>query len=391
MTSTRLFPRESFMPGSLLPVFALSVAVTALSPLSQPLCQDACRIPQRRMVRATDVCVARPKIVLSQRRAHSARVAMVEAEAYRVAKPKVVSGFLTRRVAALLVLTIGGFTALFSTIEGWQVVDALYFTTTILTTIGFGDLKPTCAVTCALTALLGCLGVGLLGGLVSAVLGAYLDDQQPYIDQQLNGKGDGDGDGQAGNKAVRMHASCLRWSAVPIWAQLTLLIGVGTVGTFVCERNLGWAKALYLAVSTTTTAGLGDVTATTNAAKIFFSLYAPLAVVFFARVVGRLALRPLELARRSAQAAVLKAYGIVLTEATFLDVARGPLVKQLGLSADDAICTRDEFTLLTLVKQGKITPQDLAECRSTFTKLDGTGSGKLSIEDLELVELIRSY
>ena len=79
------------------------------------------------------------------------------------------------------------------------------------------------------------------------------------------------------------------------------------------------------------------------------SLYSPFAVIAFARVIGALAVRPLELARRTAQRAVLKRFGARLNQATFEDLARGPLVKRLGLSADDAKCTRDEFTLLTLV------------------------------------------
>ena len=108
----------------------------------------------------------------------------------------------------------------------------------------------------------------------------------------------------------------------------------------------------------------------------------------------------------------------------------GPLVKKLGLSDNDAACTRDQFTLLTLVMQGKARPRpsslpplppplatsrrlrkpdkpalepasshwapsprhsatpkvserDLDECRAAFAALDATRSGRLTTEDLE--------
>ena len=55
-------------------------------------------------------------------------------------------------------------------------------------------------------------------------------------------------------------------------------------------------------------AGLGDVVATSVAAKAFMAAYAPLAAVTFARTVGTLALRPLEAARRAARRSVLEKY-----------------------------------------------------------------------------------
>ena len=105
----------------------------------------------------------------------------------------------------------------------------------------------------------------------------------------------------------------------------------------------------------------------TAASKLFLAAYAPLAVLLFARVVGALALLPLEAAKARAQRAVLSRYAEGLTAETLDEIARGPVVTRLELSADDSCCTRDEFTLLTLVLQGKVSEADLeaavAQCK----------------------------
>jgi len=129
--------------------------------------------------------------------------------------------------------------------------------------------------------------------------------------------------------------------------------------------------------------GLGDVVPTTRSSRLFLIVYAPLAVASFARIVGTLALRPLDEARRAAQRAVLDRFEAGLTAQTLDEVVRGPVVKRLNLSEDDSYCTREEFILLTLVMQGKLTEEDLAECRETFEYLDADGSGYLSMEDLD--------
>ena len=53
------------------------------------------------------------------------------------------------------------FTAAFSLLERWSLVDALYFTTTTLATCGFGDLRPASYCGRALTSVCGIVGVGL--------------------------------------------------------------------------------------------------------------------------------------------------------------------------------------------------------------------------------------
>ena len=69
-------------------------------------------------------------------------------------------GFFTLRVASLTAGIVGAFASAFVVVEGWPVVDALYFTATTFATIGFGDLKPVRPAGRLLTSMCGVAGVG---------------------------------------------------------------------------------------------------------------------------------------------------------------------------------------------------------------------------------------
>ena len=62
----------------------------------------------------------------------------------------------------LLVLASG--TTFYALVEGWSVVDALYFSVLTLTTVGFGDLVPTTVASKLFTVGYVLFGVGLLAG-----------------------------------------------------------------------------------------------------------------------------------------------------------------------------------------------------------------------------------
>ena len=75
-------------------------------------------------------------------------------------KPRVVTRFFTLRVASLTAGIVGAFASTFVVVEGWPVVDALYFTATTFATIGFGDLKPVRPAGRLLTSMCGVAVVG---------------------------------------------------------------------------------------------------------------------------------------------------------------------------------------------------------------------------------------
>ena len=74
-----------------------------------------------------------------------------------------------RSLVLLVVFTLLGGTIFYSTVEGWSVVDAFYFSVTTLTTVGPGDLTPSTTFGKLFAALYIFAGVGLIAVFVSAV------------------------------------------------------------------------------------------------------------------------------------------------------------------------------------------------------------------------------
>jgi hypothetical protein len=68
---------------------------------------------------------------------------------------------------ASAVTTIAVGTVVYSAMEGWSIVDSLYFSVVALATVGFGDLVPTTDATKLFTVAYILVGIGILAAFVS--------------------------------------------------------------------------------------------------------------------------------------------------------------------------------------------------------------------------------
>lgn len=75
-------------------------------------------------------------------------------------------------VLFLVVITLAAGTVFYWRMEGWSVLDSLYFSVVTLTTIGYGDLSPTTAASKVFTIFYAFIGIGLIVAFVSTIAGA---------------------------------------------------------------------------------------------------------------------------------------------------------------------------------------------------------------------------
>src|SRR5215211_5523619 len=74
-----------------------------------------------------------------------------------------------RILLALVASLLVSGTTFFTLVEGWSVLDALYFSVTTLTTVGFGEPAPTTALGKIFTILYIFVGLGVIGGFINVL------------------------------------------------------------------------------------------------------------------------------------------------------------------------------------------------------------------------------
>jgi voltage-gated potassium channel len=83
-----------------------------------------------------------------------------------------------RSLVFLVLVTLLGGTVFYSTVEGWSVVDALYFSVTTLTTVGLGDLAPKTTIGKIFTVIYIFAGLSIIIGFIETVAKETLDRQR---------------------------------------------------------------------------------------------------------------------------------------------------------------------------------------------------------------------
>ena len=94
----------------------------------------------------------------------------------------VVAGFRDdpefRAIAILLVFLLLGGAVFFHQVQGWSLLDSLYFCVMTVSTIGYGDLTPTMTISKIFTMAYAILGIGLFATFVGKLVTLRMDQRE---------------------------------------------------------------------------------------------------------------------------------------------------------------------------------------------------------------------
>ncbi|KAI0849761.1 voltage-gated potassium channel [Daldinia vernicosa] len=225
---------------------------------------------------------------------------------------------MLQTILFLVYLLLGAF--VFSKIEGWNYLDAIYWADVTLFTVGFGEISPQTTLGRGLLvpyALIGVISLGLVIGSIRSMIlergkhrlsARMLEKQRRQLIRRVKRKGHGDilepiddeaSDQSPSNaplteferrrkefklmrKVQRRALRKERWTAMTISLIVWLLLWVVGAKIFQeCEYPYqGWSffDGFYFSFTALTTIGYGDLTPVSNSAKPFFVFWSLLAV-----------------------------------------------------------------------------------------------------------------
>lgn len=319
----------------------------------------------------------------------------------------------------LLAIGVLGFSLL---VEEWSVLDSLYFTIIMLTTIGYGDMAPSKPVGKIFTSLFALGGIVVLG-LALGVVGSQLVEAEvraaekarektsKSIERAFMRKGKGVGRTLSSGsttscssierleendrkilESIRLvqqseEDSCASkiglcakevvdkcWSAICMLRKYLNSVVPIFSGALMIAYLEGWPwyDALYYTVITATTIGLGDLTPTRELTKACAVIFIPFAVAAMGYIMGQCASFLVEL-RREEHEKKLWASNLKLEDIQALDADHEGGVNEV------------EYIKFMLVAMKKVDAHLFDELHDQFKQLDVTKSGLVTKRDLMLI------
>ena len=279
----------------------------------------------------------------------------------------------------------------------WTVVDAIYFTITTVTTVGYGDLSPKTRSGQLFTSFfvfLAVFGVGMALGEVAHFLVDRAEQKKEQALQRLAAE-TGVAKTMSGKTILKRRHSpsslmqmrsarkraaqfarrtkrlrtCLALTKKDMiqytkYAQALVPVGVALLlGQGLCPIE-GWdpALALYISCVTLTTVGFGDFSPATQGGRGYCIFFIPVGVSLVLGAMSKIV--EIRMLAKSKKCTSIKE------------------ILQMDASGDGEV-NLQEFQLFMLKNMGKISTADLSMLRHQFEILDKSGDGTLSAADID--------
>lgn len=281
-------------------------------------------------------------------------------------------------LATLLYLSVGLIYAL-----GWKRVgftDAVYFIVGTLLSVGYGDITfDHDTFSCIFACVYLLWGLSLSAFVAGVVFRIGLMKWNDRIERKIA-------------------ESLMRPSNIPskssvVWAALqdsflrllfSIIAIISTVALLMSKVE-GWTlpEAFYWSVVTVSTVGYGDLYVTTALGKWIAILFVPVGVTLTACFFTTLASLPFYIEKAEEEHSVLSEWGRAVTVNTFDIIRKSGQIKQLGLSNNDKVLTRNEYILWLLIQLGKVDIVDIKHCGQAFDLVDTKHEERLELTKLD--------
>lgn len=161
-------------------------------------------------------------------------------------------GFRVCCAGFVVLVYLGASMVLFPWLEGWSRLDSLYFATTVLTTVGYGDFSPSHFKGKLVVAVYAVVAIFIIAAALGIITEFLLERAMKRTMERAEV-----GQSQGGS----------RWSKFTVNVfMVVVVLGFGTF-FFSWQEKMSLVDAFYFSVITCTTVGLGDFSPTTALGK----------------------------------------------------------------------------------------------------------------------------
>jgi len=270
---------------------------------------------------------------------------------------------------------------LYSNLEGWGVVDCIYFAVVVVTTVGYGDYLPTSDAAKIVTIVMAHFALIIVAFSITDLVKIVRDVTTRAMRLHEHNLGIFNKDAIKARRRCRSLFSFLFY---------IFILAVGTIVFATCidwEENDGsaWLNGLYLTVITVTTIGFGDFSpADTHGLKMFGCF---LMLIGIPAAASALTLLTQMVFGEMRDEVHLKVIQDRMTEEKFEAV--NDFVKQMRATGvgnyrnqGDDLISRFEYLSFVLVQNEVIDVQHLQDVMRNFDEIDKTQTGFIGLSDV---------